>query len=188
MRSRSSEIRKGIVVSRLRLLILMSIALFTICCTVRPKGVLSSRKMENVLYDLHRTDGILQSAGIYYRNQSDLSDYYLSVLSKYNITQAEFDSSLVWYTDNPQIFNKIYPRVVRRLEKERAELIAMQGERVAEAAKVFVLTDMDTLVVPALYGDFKPVELYSTTPQPQIPDSEYGFRSVEFLDDKFLRN
>ena len=40
------------------------------------------------------------------------------MLDKHGITQAEFDSSLVWFTDNPQIFNKIYPKVIERLEAD----------------------------------------------------------------------
>ena len=73
----------------------------------RPRGVLSNREMREVLYDLHRADGAIQVAG-----------YYKNVLDKHGITQAEFDSSLVWFTDNPQIFNKIYPKVIARLETD----------------------------------------------------------------------
>lgn len=92
----------------------------------RPKGVLSSREMRDVLYDLHRTDGAIQVAGYNYSHDEELAAYYKSVLDKHGITQAQFDSSLVWYTDNPQRFNKIYPKVVARLE---ADLAAEQALR-----------------------------------------------------------
>lgn len=84
----------------------------------RPKGVLSSREMRDVLYDLHRADGAIQVAGYNYSHDEELAAYYKSVLDKHGITQAQFDSSLVWYTDNPQRFNKIYPKVVARLEAD----------------------------------------------------------------------
>ena len=86
----------------------------------RPRDVLSNSKMRDVLYDLHRMDGAIQTAGYNYGHNQELAAYSQSVLDKHGITQAEFDSSLVWFTDNPQIFNKIYPKVIARLEKDLA--------------------------------------------------------------------
>ena len=84
----------------------------------RPHGVLSNREMRDVLYDLHRVDGALQVAGYSYGHSQEVAGYYKNVLDEHGITQAQFDSSLVWYTDNPQIFNKIYPKVIERLEED----------------------------------------------------------------------
>lgn len=84
----------------------------------RPRTVLSNREMRDVLYDLHRVDGAMQIAGYNYGHNQELASYYKSVLDKHGITQAQFDSSLVWFTDNPQIFNKIYPKVLERLEAD----------------------------------------------------------------------
>ena len=84
----------------------------------RPRGVLSNREMREVLYDLHRADGAIQVAGYNYSHDQEVAGYYKNVLDKHGITQAEFDSSLVWFTDNPQIFNKIYPKVIARLEAD----------------------------------------------------------------------
>ena len=84
----------------------------------RPRGVLSNREMRDVLYDLHRADGAIQVAGYNYSHDQEVAGYYKNVLDKHGITQAQFDSSLVWFTDNPQIFNKIYPKVVARLEAD----------------------------------------------------------------------
>jgi hypothetical protein len=97
------------------------IGLFVLLCVVvgcRPRGILSNREMRDVLYDLHRADGAIQVAGYNYSHDQEVIGYYKNVLDKHGITQAKFDSSLVWYTDNPQIFNKIYPRVVERLEAD----------------------------------------------------------------------
>ena len=87
-------------------------------CTVRPRSVLSQSEMVDVLVDLHKTEGILKVAGLNYGHQSEEVSYYLQVLDKHGITQAQFDSSLVWYTDNPRFFDKIYPKVVAELKKE----------------------------------------------------------------------
>lgn len=83
----------------------------------RPREVLSSRQMEDVLVDLHTADGVIYAADIMYGHEDALKKYYEMVLEKHGLTQAQFDSSLVWYTNNPQIFNKIYPRVIERLQQ-----------------------------------------------------------------------
>lgn len=88
-------------------------------CTVRPHNVLSSKEMENVLYDLHRTEGILQAKGYGYNRDEENAGYYEAVLRKHGVTQAQFDSSLVWYTDNPRRFDKIYPKVIDRLKAQK---------------------------------------------------------------------
>jgi hypothetical protein len=74
--------------------------------------------MRDLLYDLHRADGAIQVAGYNYSHDEEVAGYYKNVLDKHGVTQAQFDSSLVWFTDNPQIFNKIYPKVVARLDAE----------------------------------------------------------------------
>ena len=87
--------------------------------------------MRELLIDLHRTDGMMQATNLNYNNEKEQSAYYESVLQKHGVTQAQFDSSLVWYTDNPNIFDKIYPAVVERLEKELE--IAKEDNRDANA-------------------------------------------------------
>jgi hypothetical protein len=95
--------------------ILIGILILLAACNSRPKGVLSQHDMINVLTDLHKLDGSMNAKGLPY-NQFDLkNEYYISVLQKYGITQAEFDSSLVWYSKNPKNFDKIYDKVLEQL-------------------------------------------------------------------------
>ena len=89
----------------------------------RPKGILSSRQMCNVLYDLHRADAILHQAGLDYGHDEALAKYYQVVLEKHGVTQAQFDSSLVWYTDQPSRFDKIYPKIEQRCQAENNEVL-----------------------------------------------------------------
>ena len=105
---------------RIQVIVLLCAMLLVVGC--RPKGILTSRQMRNVLYDLHRADAILQVAGLNYNHDEELAKYYQVVLDKNHVTKAQFDSSLVWYTDHPQIFNKIYPKVVKRCEQEINEM------------------------------------------------------------------
>ena len=88
--------------------------------------------MRDLLYDLHRVDGAMQVAGYNYGHNEELASYYQSVLNKHGVTQAQFDSSLVWYTDNPQIFNKIYPNVIERLQADFDRENLLREERMAQ--------------------------------------------------------
>ena len=101
---------------KLNWLVIVCVLLAVVGC--RPRGVLSNNEMREVLYDLHRADGAIQVAGYNYSHDQEVAGYYKNVLEKHGITQAQFDSSLVWFTDNPQIFNKIYPKVIERLEAD----------------------------------------------------------------------
>ena len=112
------------------------IGLWVVLCVAmmgcRPHNVLSNREMRDLLYDLHRVDGAMQVAGYNYGHNEELASYYQSVLNKHGVTQAQFDSSLVWYTDNPQIFNKIYPNVIERLQADFDRENLLREERMAQ--------------------------------------------------------
>ena len=97
----------------------------------RPDGILSQRKMQNVLHDLHYAEGVLQEANMNFGHDDTMAKYYGQVLAKHGVTQAQFDSSLVWYTHNPKRFAHIYPKVIARLQAEsealQAEIKRRQG-------------------------------------------------------------
>ncbi|MDR3652533.1 MAG: DUF4296 domain-containing protein [Paludibacter sp.] len=84
-------------------------------CDGRPSGVLSQNKMTKVLTEMHKTDATMSEKGMYYGIYSKKSPYYKFILDKYGITQAQFDSSLVWYTNNPLKFERIYDDVILNL-------------------------------------------------------------------------
>ena len=98
-------------------------ALCLVAC--RPRGILSSRQMRELLVDLHKTDAIILTQHLQYGHDEEKAIYYAQVLEKHSITQAQFDSSLVWYTAHPQLFDKIYPKVVAQIVKEKEAFIAM---------------------------------------------------------------
>lgn len=87
-------------------------------CSSRPDEVLTRKEMTHLLIDLHKADGIIYVAGKQYGYSEEKTVCYQNVLNRHHVSQAQFDSSLVWYTANPKIFEKIYIDVVAELEKE----------------------------------------------------------------------
>jgi len=89
-------------------------------CDNRPKNVLSKKEMVEVLTEYHLLHGTLQVSNKYYTPESNL--YFQSLLQKHGITQAEFDSSMVWYAKNPKKFERIYAEVQLRLNNLREDI------------------------------------------------------------------
>lgn len=102
------------VVSIVSIVLLAGMAL-TGC---RPRNVLSSSRLEDLLYDMHRAEAILQQAGYNYGHEDEVMKYHYEVLAAHGVTQAQFDSTIVWYTSHPTRYDKIYPRVLARIDKE----------------------------------------------------------------------
>ena len=65
-----------------KLLIFIGMALLLGSCTIRPEGILSKHKMQSVLYDLHKTEGLMQAVGYNYGHEYETTVYYQSVLAK----------------------------------------------------------------------------------------------------------
>ncbi len=106
-------------ISNIKCPILIGLLFAGLLVGCRPKGILHSWEMRAVIVDLHKTDALLQECGLQYGHTEEVNIYYAQVLEKHGVTQAEFDSSLVWYTAHPQLFDKIYPKVVAQLTAER---------------------------------------------------------------------
>lgn len=78
--------------------------------------------MANVLIDMHKTDAVLAERGFTYNHYNLKSPYYSYILKKHGVTQAEFDSSLTWYSKNPKKFDKVYDKVLVQLTKFQKEI------------------------------------------------------------------
>ena len=90
------------------------------CQVKRPSTVLSDAQMENVLYDYHIAKAL--GEGTPHADNYKRVLYVESVFKKYGITQAQFDSSMVWFSRNPEVLGKIYENIVNRLKAEQTNL------------------------------------------------------------------
>ena len=118
--------------------------------------------MRKVLVDLHKTDALIQIAGLQYGHEEAKNYYYAQVLDKHGITQAQFDSSIVWYTAHPQLFDKIYPKVLKQLQEEEAQFLAQNEEALSklpqmqknetEQARTLTPMELDSMIWVASNG------------------------------------
>jgi len=107
---------------------LLLIALMMVACkpTV-PSEYIQPDAMEDILYDYHIGQAMGKSdygaKGDYERNK-----LFVAVLKKHDITEADFDSSLVYYYSHIDRLQAIYRRVNERLAAEAKGLGTAIGE------------------------------------------------------------
>ena len=97
-------------------LIILLLSLFA--CEEKPDGLLSKGEMEDVLYDYHIAQYMAASMPYEERYKSYL--YVEAVFEKHGITEAQFDSSLVYYNRHTAQIRDIYQHVQRKLERAEA--------------------------------------------------------------------
>ena len=81
-------------------------------CEERPDGVLPPDQLEEILFDYHLTQGVIdiQPPESYEHNQR----YLDAVFANHGVTEAEFDSSMIWYTREALQLKEIYANLNRR--------------------------------------------------------------------------
>lgn len=121
------KVRKGIILWCGVATLLFSLAS---CRVKRPDFVLSDAKMEAVLYDYHIAKAMGEQLSY---NESYKRVLYLeSVFRKHGITEAQFDTSMVWLSRNPSVLRDIYEHVNERLKAEKKQvenLIALRDNK-----------------------------------------------------------
>lgn len=133
-------------------IILAFVFLLLFACSKYPKGVLDSEDMVDLLYDIQIAQAVYKNNPSPFSNPSDKDALINDVLKRRGITQAELDSSLVWYSDNPELYVKVHDKVVTRLTEKRDgyDKIIRQTELSSRRSdlpvpRYFYLTDTDPL-------------------------------------------
>ena len=102
-------------------------ALFVIvgCKPSVPSEYLQPDEMEDILYDYHMAEAMARlSTGN--RPVNEMA-YKYAVFEKYGITEAQFDSSLVYYMRHTERLHVIYTNLSERISKESEAMGASSG-------------------------------------------------------------
>lgn len=101
------------------------IFLITSCKPGIPSDILTPEELEEVLYDYHLAQGLAESSSdsVSYRRYV----YVQEVFRKHGITEAEFDSTMVWYSAHANYLNDIYKNLSLRYETEFKAMGATEG-------------------------------------------------------------
>ena len=96
-----------------------------LACNKIPEGILSKEDMEEVLFDYHLTQGMIDQMNS--EERMDNQRYLDAVFRKHNITEAEFDSSMVWYNRNGVLMKEIYANLNKRFKEFEGDLKLRHG-------------------------------------------------------------
>ena len=97
---------------------ILFLILLVSCKPALPPGVLSESEMEAVLYDYHVALAMAETSNGDYRVDERRYELQSAVYRKHDITEAEFDSSMVYYSSDLEKLNRIYSHLIKRLERE----------------------------------------------------------------------
>lgn len=86
-------------------------------CSRRPSSILSENKMMDVLYDIRLVQAIYGGDPATFNTDQKKDALVAGVLEKHKITQAELDSSLMWYAENIDNYRNITDSVSARLRR-----------------------------------------------------------------------
>lgn len=103
-----------------------------------PGDVIQPVEMENLLYDYQVATTL--SGDLSYSENYKKKAYIEYVFRKHHVTEAEFDSSMVWYSRHGEQLSLIYDNLQKRFEIDR-ERVKQQTER------------LDGEIVVSLSGD-----------------------------------
>ena len=107
-------------------ILLMLVLLLVVGCKPSvPSDIIQPDEMEDILYDYQLADAMAQQTKDFTYNQVA---YREAVLKKYNITSADFDSSMVYYTRHTDNLHKIYESLSDRLREDAMALGASESE------------------------------------------------------------
>ena len=106
---------------------LLVLMLVVACKPSVPSEYIQPGDMEDILYDYHLALAMSRqkSGG---NTDFNRSLYFRSVLKKYGVTEAEFDSSLVYYYSHAYRLKDIYSEVNQRLSDEATSLGVAVGD------------------------------------------------------------
>lgn len=103
------------------------LALLTACGQDTPDDILSSNRMEDVLYDYHLAMGL---PGNDFNRSYEKEAFRNFVFGKHGITEADFDSSMVWYTRHSEQLAAIYENLSQRFGKEHERMdMLVEGQK-----------------------------------------------------------
>ena len=97
-------------------LILLTSYILLACSPSLPSGIMDEDDMTDVLVDFHLAQGMAEAQG----ENVDVNRYkYIqAVFKKHRITEAEFDSSMIYWSGRAEDFTHIYDNVVTRVQAQ----------------------------------------------------------------------
>lgn len=101
--------------------------------------VIPRDKMVAILHDIQLAETLHQVKFSDFQTKSQKDALVEGVLMKHGITQAQLDSSLVWYSDNVELYNRVNDSVISTFKREVSRINMNAPEDFLTKRKDYVL-------------------------------------------------
>jgi len=137
--------------------ILFLFFLFTAACSRVPKGIIPERKMQQIITDIHLAEAIIDADPSVYPTNEEKKALYQSVFDKHRVTEAKYDSSLIWYGKNLDVYMQVYNMALAEVNKSIEKIGSVEPERV-------YIPNKDSVDIWSIgrYHEFFPTSLSNT--------------------------
>ena len=146
-------------------------------CSKVPDHLISEKQMQSVMRDMLMAEAMVNVDPGTYNQVAKREELFEAVFRKHGITQALYDSSLVWYGKNLDIYMQVYERVLDDLGDEILSLGDVQAEAVAASANQDAVESWPR----RSYLTFSPQKGMSGSTFEIHPNSQYSSGSVFVL-------
>ena len=119
-----------------------------VACDRAPSGVIPESKMEKIVVDLGLAEAYIESHFDQFPDDSSRLVLKQSVFMKYGVTPEMYDSSLVWYARNMDVYIKVYDNAIGRLQRMRDKT-----SNEAEKSSMMAMNEMDQQPVHRVYDN-----------------------------------
>lgn len=152
------------IIGRVFLFVIIILS-FAACKPQVPSEYIQPGDMEDILYDYHIVDAMADTENDSEDKDYDKLLYRKAVLKKYDVTEAEFDSSMVYYSRHSDRLHSIYENISQRLSNEALALGASSSD-IKKYGDVGTATDTADV--------WKDSRFYVFTPN--VPQNVHTFR------------
>ncbi len=119
------KVKKYKVLFHQRIFIFVLLIIFNIGCSIEnrtPKGFPDEKEFARILAEVHFGESVVSQMRLKKKGLDDVANgCYHTVLSKYNLTQEQFDTIVAWYTSKPEVYTRVYDDVVAILTENEAK-------------------------------------------------------------------
>jgi hypothetical protein len=108
-------------------------AMMLVACSRMPRGIIPEKKMKDVLVDMQIAEEMVKTDPAVFPGNEEKNALYRSVFRKHSVTEAEYDSSLIWYGKHLDTYMRIYKSALGEVQKRIEALDDVTPESVSES-------------------------------------------------------
>ncbi len=117
----------------LRILLFLLLSLLSSCHYDKGKPIIPEKEMAQILSEYYLMQSTLTQFELPTNETRFL--YYTQIVEKYGYSEADFDSSVFWYTKNRDVFEQVYIQANAILEAKKDSLNALLATQPQPAAE-----------------------------------------------------